>query len=329
MVCPISAIGRPRARGYFRTMQLRHLLCTFGSVSLLACGSEAPQGSSAPAPRETAVPAGYERFVTEPVTVPPGGSGQWLQWVRAPFDHDVNIVDVIGKQGPGGHHAIFYATTDVQAVGFAREWRNTDQIASRFLGGVAGEGGTPVKLPEGAVFRLHAGEALTVQTHYLNTTSQLISGTSELDAKFADPEPTDRVASILGSLNSSFEIPPKDTLKAEARCTLPQDASILMFVNHMHQWGKTVTTTLETPSGTTVLKDDPEWLPEWSSNPNFEFRTVNDPLVLTAGTTIVTQCEWFNDLADPITYPAEMCAFVSFYLGDHDSGCLNGQSVDP
>jgi hypothetical protein len=309
-------------------MQIRRLVWSFFSLPVLACGSTgapAPSGSSP----EDSVPAGYEQFITEPVTIPPGTSSEWLQWVMDPLDHDVNIVDVIGKQGPGGHHAIFYATTDVQPVGFARKWEKTDQITSRFLGGIGGEGGTPVMLPKGAVFRLHAGEALAVQTHYLNTTPRDIEGTAELDAKFGDPGPDDKVASILGTLNSAFEIPANGTLRGEARCTLGHDASVLMFANHMHEWGKSISTRLEGPSGTTVLKDDPVWVSEWSSNPNFELRSIDDPLVLTAGTTIVTECNWENDQTYPITYPAEMCAFVSFYLGDHDSGCLNGVSTDP
>jgi hypothetical protein len=328
MVCPIPVIGLRGPRDYVRVMQIRRLAWSFLSLPLLACGLPDGQGPTAGPPQD-AVPAGFERFVTEAVTVPPGTSGEWLQWVMAPLDHDVNIVDVIGKQGPGGHHAIFYATTDVQPVGFAREWLKTDQITSRFLGGIGGEGGDPVMLPKGAVFRLHAGEALAVQTHYLNTTPRPIEGTAELDALFGEPDPTDQVASILGSLNSSFEIPPRGTLRQESRCTLHKDASVLMFANHMHEWGKRITTRLEGPNGTTVLKDDPVWEAEWSSNPNFELRSVEDPLVLTAGTTIVTECEWENDETYPLTYPAEMCAFVSFYLGDHDSGCLNGMSTDP
>jgi hypothetical protein len=309
-------------------MRIPRLLWSLCCLPLLACGSSDAQSPSG-TPSEKTVPAGFERFITEPVTIPPGTSSEWLQWVMAPLDHDVNIVDVMGKQGPGGHHAIFYATTDIQAVGFARKWEKTDQIKSRFLGGIGGEGGTPVMLPKGAVFRLHAGEALAVQTHYLNSTPREIEGTSELDAKFGDPGPDDNVASILGTLNSAFEIPANGTLRDESRCTLQKDASIVMFSNHMHEWGKSITTRLEGPQGTTVLKDDPVWVSEWASNPNFDVRTVEDPLVLTAGTTIVTECYWENDQTYALTYPAEMCAFVGFYLGDHDSGCLNGLSTEP
>jgi hypothetical protein len=128
-------------------------------------------------------------------------------------------------------------------------------------------------------------------------------------------------------MNSTFEIPAKATLHQEARCTVPEDVSIVMFANHLHQWGKKIRTYIEEPSGITVLKNDPVWVYEWTTNPNFEFRTLDDPLVVKAGTTLVTECDWENDTSAPLTYPAEMCAFASFHLGDHDAGCLNGLSA--
>jgi hypothetical protein len=307
-------------------MHMRRLLWSICCFPLIACGSTDAQSPAGGSPAD-AVPAGFERFVTEAVTIPPGTSSEWLQWVMDPLDHDVNIVDVLGKQGPAGHHAIFYATTDIKPVGFARAWQKTDQITARFLGGIGGDGGAPVMLPKGAVFRLRAGEALAVQTHFLNTTAHEIQGTAELDAKFGDPAPGDRVASIFGNMNSNFEIPANGKLHQEARCTVPEDVSIIMFANHLHEWGKSIQTRIEEPSGNTVLKNDPVWVAEWATNPNFDFRSVDDPLFIKAGTTLVTECDWENDTSAALMYPAEMCAFASFHLGDHDAGCLNGVSA--
>jgi hypothetical protein len=299
------------------------------ALLLVACGSNdsrsgtAAAGTPAQAKQpDWVVPAGYDAFPTEAVTVAPGDSGQWIQWVKAPLDHDVNIVDVVGRQGIGGHHAIFYAMTDVQPVGTAREWKDDDQLKARFLGGIGGEAGAAVKLPAGAVFRLHAGEALAIQTHYLNTSEESLEATSELDAQFGEPAASDRVASILGSADMTFQVPVHGTLHDELRCTVKDDVSVLMIANHMHAWGTKASTRLETGSTTTMLKDDPVWHGEWSANPNFDIYSVEKPLVIPAGSTLVTECDWANDTNRVLTFPAEMCALVTFYLGDHDTGCV-------
>jgi hypothetical protein len=269
-------------------------------------------------------PAGYVRFTSTEVAVAPGTSDQWFQWVQAPLDHDVDIAEIQGRQGPGGHHAVLYSTTDIQPVGTLRPWQDANIVTSHFLGGIGGDGGSALQLPAGAVFRLHAGQALAIQMHYLNATAQPLKGTTQLDVKFATPSPTDRLVSLVTNTAVTFTVPAQNTGHVDMSCTLGKDVSLLMFTNHMHQWGTSVQTVLQDTTGAqTVLKSDPVWNSEWTTNPNLTKMTLASPLLLKAGETIKTGCNWSNTTNQALTFPAEMCVFVGFYLGDTDVGCID------
>src|SRR5262245_61532317 len=105
-------------------------------------------------------PEGYTRFRTTPNTLQPGDAGLWSQWVSAPLDHDVDLVEVVGTQTAGGHHALLYSTPEAHEPGFTRPWENDDQLSTRILGGIGGEAGAAIPLPPGYVFRLRAGNSL-------------------------------------------------------------------------------------------------------------------------------------------------------------------------
>jgi hypothetical protein len=222
-------------------------------ATLLACGASdhgaetaGDAGSAGPAP-------GYVRFVTKAVTVPANTSSQWLQWVQAPMDHDVDIADIQGSQSAGGHHAVLYSTSDVEPVGTLKSWKDADITTSHFLGGIGGEGGSALRLPAGAVFRLKAGQALALQAHYLNASAQPLQGTTQLDVKFADRSPSDRLVSLLTNTALTFNVPAQAQGHVDISCTLTRDASILMFTNHMHQWGTSALTQLVDTAGTTSV----------------------------------------------------------------------------
>ena len=65
-----------------------------------------------------------------------------------------------------------------------------------FVGAIGGEGTatSAAKLPDGLNFRLPAGQALMINTHWLNATDNTVDGQAVIDVKFADatPDHTDR-----------------------------------------------------------------------------------------------------------------------------------------
>jgi hypothetical protein len=271
------------------------------------------------------VPPGYVRYKTPEVTVAPGESKIFAQWIAAPLETPVDVLDIIGSQTAGGHHALIYSTLDVQPVGTTREWTNVDQLSAAFAGGTAGEGAPSIKLPKGAVLRIPAGRALFVQAHYLNASAEPITGQSVLDVKFAEPSADAKLASFFTSTDVNIELKPLETKKLTVECVIKSDVKLLMFSNHMHEYGKEVVTTLRTGEVVTDVKRDVPWIAEWSSNPNFTHQKLQEPFLLPAGSTLRTECTWNNTETRPLAFPDEMCTFGGFFIGEKDVQCIAGE----
>lgn len=304
-------------------------LCTL--LSLLSLGTAAC--GDAPAPDDPAEspdgpPAGYVRYRTPAITLQPGESGQRAQVVSAPFDADLDVADLIGTQTAGGHHALMYSSTRDEPVGTTRPWEDADQLVTRFVGGIGGEGAGAVELPEGVVFRIRAGSRMLIQTHYINTTAEPILGESVLDVKLVEPAAGAQVASLFGSTDIGVAVPPGES-SMDVACVLQDDIRLLMWANHMHEHGFEVSTRLTDPDGATVdVKTDEPWDYGWALEPNFGHRSPEDPLVLPRGSTLETRCTWRNTGGEDVAFPDEMCVFFGLFLGDHDQNCVAGHWIE-
>jgi hypothetical protein len=300
------------------TWELRCAGCLLALMSAVGCGDSKEEDVAPP-------PEGYIRYTAPAVTVPAGQNGQWLQWVAEPADHDRNIDDVIGYQGRGGHHAILYTTKQIEPVGTTTTFKNDDQANIQFVGGVGGEGGDSLVLPKGVVFRVPAGRALAIQTHYYNVSDAPIEGNSHIDVKFSEPSPDDKVARFFSNSWRKVSVPPHQDSQHDATCVLQKALPLLMFANHMHEMGMSITTSIAEPGGAPrVLKADPKWYAEQTFNPDYTLTDANAPVVLPAGSTLTTHCEWRNTSGETLSSPDEMCVFFAFYFGDKDASCSDG-----
>jgi hypothetical protein len=287
-------------------------------LALSACSSDG-------APPDDGPPEGYVRYRTSEIVLQPGESGLYAEWVAAPFDRDMDVEDVIGWQSAGGHHALMYSSSDLQPPGTTRPWEDADQLVSRFVGGVGGEGAAAVRLPPGVVFRVRAGSAMLIQTHYVNTGEEPITVSSYLDVKYVDPQPGALVASLFASTTLAIDVAPGES-SLQIDCVLPEDVRILMYANHMHERGLTALTKLIDADGVTEteIKRDDAWVYEYAFNPNFGTASPQDPLVLPAGSTLRTECTWRNDGAANLIFPDEMCVFFGMFLAEQDVNCVDG-----
>ncbi|MGH7438622.1 MAG: hypothetical protein ACRENE_23280 [Polyangiaceae bacterium] len=315
-----------------RTLSARSALpvcLLLGGVACSGTPDRSSPGGAAPgaSSHDAGAPAGYVRYSASTVTVAPGTSPQFFEWVAPPAATDADVVDIVGWQSKGGHHALLYATTDVQPVGTVKPWSNDELLQGHILGGVGGEAGTAIALPQGAVFRLHKGQALAIQTHYLNPGSEPLDVSSWLDVKMGEPTASDVVASTFGNSTLTLSVPAQSTMYQEQlKCTVGQDMRLLMFTNHMHQWGTSASTVLTDSTGTPRdLKVDPVWNPEWTTNADYTKLTVAAPQVIHAGDILTTTCTYDNTTDGALTVPAEMCAFAAFFIGPSDLTCLDGK----
>jgi hypothetical protein len=308
-------------------MRKRHgaiLIFLFTAVVAGCGGDNTGDKPSGPGATRPGLREGYQRFEAKPTMLGPGRSAMIVEWVGVPFDRDVDVVDVVGWQSKAGHHAILYATSDQQPLGTVRNWQNEDQITSHLIGGSGGEGEANVKLPVGVVTRIPKGFGLILQVHYLNASQDEVMGESFVDVKLADASPDHRVASFLTSTNLSIDVAAGQTTSLDVNCKLTADVPLLMFANHQHDMGVRASTEEIAPDGTRAeIKRDDRWQYEWAFNPNFTYRPVDSPLVLKAGNTLHTHCEWMNSTSRPVKFPDEMCVFLGFFLGDQDITCLD------
>ncbi|HEY5923222.1 MAG TPA: hypothetical protein VIV11_16195 [Kofleriaceae bacterium] len=272
---------------------------------------------------------GFIRYKADSVRLQPGETKQFVQWVSAPLDRDMDVISVRGSQGPGGHHALLYASPDVEPVGTNRAWTSADQITSRFLGGAGGEGASAAtQLPPGAVLRVPAGSGFYIQSHYLNVGDEPIETGSTVDVMLAEPSPEFTVLSMFVSGTLAVSVPPGAS-EQTLICDVVEDTQLVLYFNHIHETGVSVATELRSGDGAVqMVKHDPAWDYEWSTAPNFRLETLEQPLVLTAGQQLVTTCNWNNLTDKTLRFPDEMCAFLGFYIGNNDRACANGEWIN-
>ena len=99
-------------------------------------------------------------------------------------------------------------------------------------------GSLPDRWPDGMAKFIPAGSDLVFQMHY-TTNGRATSDRTEIGLVFAKQPPAQRVLT-LQLTNSSFVIPPGvDDYRVEVHGTLPNDATLLSFLPHMHLRGKT------------------------------------------------------------------------------------------
>jgi hypothetical protein len=327
------------------------------SLPLSACGADPKTGSgSGPStPPGAFTPPklvdGYTRFSAETVpNIAPGADVTHCQYVMAPLDHDVDVVDVQGAQSAFGHHgvAFSYVPADGQVVGSEvpcmmgnNEFSTTATGGSNapsgasitggvFLGSVGPVKGRSVSLPEGVAFRLNKGQGIMLNLHYINTSSKPVNGDAYLDMKLADVDPNRLIAAMFLNLNGGFSLPPAAQTDSSVDCVAKSDVNIIMMGNHMHEYGIHATTeVVHADTGAVeVLRDDPEWTADMVNNPTFARWDTQSPFALHTGDTIRTSCSWNNSTADTIGFPREMCISAGFALATGDKptapACFNG-----
>ena len=206
-----------------------------------------------------------------------------------------------------------------------------DANQGAFLGGIGGEGGGGAVLPAGVAFRLRKGNAILLNTHFLNTSDHAFDGHTVVDFKFAEVDGKRTIASMFVNGNMSFRVPAMGKAEAVAECKVPRTLQFLMFANHMHDYGTWAITEIVRADGRVELvKEDARWSYEMQFKPAYRSWTLTAPLTLTAGDIVRTRCRWDNTTAAELTFPREMCIGTGFFLSDGSSApvCMNGRWIE-
>jgi len=299
-----------------------------------------------------ALKEGYTRFETLKVDdIQPGDDLTRCQYVMAPFDRDMDVLDITGLQSKFGHHAAAFSYTPKEGQEIGAELRcmgNDTEFTSGadgnaesgdvalgggFLGAVGPIETRAGSLPDGVAFRLKKGEGIMLNLHYINTSLDPAGGDAYVDMKFAETDPSRPIAALFLNFNSAFSIAPNDQLDSNQDCVVGSDVKLIMMSNHMHEYGDHASTqvTRKDTGAVEMLHDDPTWTEEMANNPTFTKWTAETPYVLHTGDTIRTSCSWRNTTAQKLGFPREMCISVGFALASGDNpkapACFNGSWV--
>jgi hypothetical protein len=314
------------------------MACTT-AVTLTACGSSdddtSPGGKAVWVTPRTPEdfpppPEGYTRLEAPVIkALPAGGEAMECQYIRVPFERDLDVLDVRGYQTLGGHHAVVFASLNNEPVGTARECTDADnQNIGAFLGGPNGDNGESLPLPQGASFRVRQGQTIMLNTHFINTQTETVDGYTVIDIKFAEVDPSRTIASLFPVGGMQFEIPANGPGEFSGGCAVPERMQVIGISNHMHEFGQNQITEVVRANGeVVVLREDQSWSYDLQFAAEWDFWSVDDPFILEAGETIRTHCSWLNTTAQPLTYPREMC-FGRTYVISQDAQmpvCFDGE----
>jgi hypothetical protein len=149
-------------------------------------------------------------------------------------------------------------------------------------------GSSPDNLPAGMAKYIPAGSDIVFQMHYM-AHGHPANDRSSIGMVFAKEPPKQRVLT-LQLTNDHFAIPPgADDYRVEARGTLPNDATLLSFLPHMHLRGKRFAYNIVYPHGRIETLLRVHWDFYWQMS----YRLA-EPMPLKAG-TILQAVAWYDN----------------------------------
>jgi hypothetical protein len=295
-------------------MLVRSLAAALSVFALTACsgtqGSTSGSGGSPGAPPA----ATYEfKFTTHS-----GEETHWCQYMRAPEgDGKEAVVTGYEWSWQNMHHwALYRTTSDLPAdVSFDQPFDCFEPGAMKYTqpgslvlaGGETGE----QLFPEGTGFGFKSGEILVFQAHTLNTTPDDVEASIKVSLHMGDPAVVKDRVGLIQFYDPYIVVPAHALARAQMRCAIPQDMTILFGTTHEHTRGTGVQVFLDPPAGDRATEP-------FLSSTDWQHPTVAaDALAVAKGSHIRTSCDYFGDERD-ITQgqdknDSEMCMFIGYY----------------
>lgn len=173
--------------------------------------------------------------------------------------------------------------------------------------------GNPVvsEMPPGVAIKLDAGSQMLLNVHLVNTTDEVMLGTSGLQVVTVPESEVEDVARHGAFGPATLEIPAGGETKISAICTAGAAVTLASVQAHMHQLGTHMKVTVIQSGEKTVVHDKA-----------FQFGTAGysemDPMTLAAGDQLHVECT-YNNTTDQVVENGpsgddEMClAMMLFY----------------
>src|SRR5262249_45955090 len=140
--------------------------------------------------------------------------------------------------------------------------------------------------PAGTGFAFQPGEVVIFQAHTLNTTPADIHPTLDVKLELGDPATVPDRLGLLQFYDPSIVVPAHTQAKAQMRCSIPQDMSVVLGTTHQHVRGTGVQVFVDAPDGT------PGQTPIVSSTDWQHPAVSGDVVKLAAGSHVRTVCDY-------------------------------------
>ncbi len=304
------------------------------TLALLGCSSSASPGPHVAADGTPLVdgfnppgpPSNGVQIVTPAIrSFPAGGNTEYCYFSKHVLTQPITVHAGQGFQGPAGHHAVVYWTSQVVAESI-RECTDVDMTTFHVVTGGGGEAGNGVVngLPDGCSFQIPAGGQLVVNYHVLNAGDKSVDTQAAVNLFFGTP--TDAPVTSYYVSGTDFTIPAHGTLTYSSSCVLKKDMQVVRTLGHMHEYGtENVIAVTPAAGGAPQIIYDKPGAQDFSFNPPYIDYPLSAPLLLHMGDTVTSTCTWNNTLDKPLMFPDEMCAAFGYVLGnDPEAGCADG-----
>ena len=199
---------------------------------------------------------------------------------------------------------------------------------------IAGQIGDPLanrlNLPDGFGVPFKRGQRFVIETHYVNTTDEVLEAETVLNVEFVDASEIDTWAAAYLMDAGNVEIAAGTRVRETVSCSFPEDVFILSMTPHLHKYGAAVGVSHGSADSMTTLIDIPEWDPYWTQDPREIMLNWDEGAFPVAATDqIDTSCEWFNSSDFDLEPLQEMCTtFGMFYPADQKYTCIDGVTTE-
>jgi hypothetical protein len=259
-------------------------------------------------------PPGGVQFATPIFEIPAGE--EVFMCMRVPFEVDREMFVQSSRvfQADAGHHTLVFYSENSEGVNPEPHECDGFEMTDVRIVTTGTADGVGLTMPEGVVLAIPEGAEIWVQSHYINATEKLRRVQDVVNLELIEPDEVRQVAGTFAQVDLTFTLAPQAETTRVLECQIPHEMTVPWILPHMHEWGKSFK--IE------VLEDDEtvyELSGDWfeSARDDFPIEQLDEYLELGPQHTVRTTCHWFNDGAEPLLFPQEMCVtFFPYFPGD-------------
>jgi hypothetical protein len=260
-------------------------------------------------------------------TIAAGSEAFTCQYFAAPGAAKAFVVGASHTYTAGSHHMILFRT-DLGAIPQGQEgpqdcYEGPAGSVMSHIRGILYAAQTPtgqVAYPDGVGLPVQPGEVFLMQTHYLDAGPASLDVRADVTLQLSDGGDVTTQAGMLFFYDPFIDVPPASTTaRAQMRCLVPADVTLISAASHYHARGSDYAAYLDPPSG------PPAATPFYTSN-DWEHPTpLATPLAVGAGSRIRFSCGYTNPDPSKEYFQGqsaandEMCMFVALYYPEMGS----------